>query len=160
MMDQEGRHARQALAVTELDRSARFDHDVTGPFDLAPFPTRGGAFLTPSVQLKYWPVETNAQTVIWAALELRTEVDAMHGRILSIHTPVLVQVAGLPGERIEVDIAAPRVVAHAVYLVFGSGNDYYVASFTAPRWLEPAYRDTFAAIAAGIRREAGAAVIP
>jgi 2-methylcitrate dehydratase len=48
---------------------------ITGPFEIAPFPTEGGAFLTPSVQLKYWPVETNAQTVIWAALDLREKFD-------------------------------------------------------------------------------------
>ena len=32
---------------------------VTGPFELAPFPNQGGAYLTPRVQLKYWPIETN-----------------------------------------------------------------------------------------------------
>jgi 2-methylcitrate dehydratase len=49
--------------------------NVTGPFELAPFPNRGGAPLTPKVQLKYWPVETNGQPVVFAALELRTKVD-------------------------------------------------------------------------------------
>jgi 2-methylcitrate dehydratase len=44
---------------------------VTGPFELAPLPNRGGAHLTPRVQLKYWPVETNGQPAVWAALELR-----------------------------------------------------------------------------------------
>ena len=48
---------------------------VTGPFELAPFPGRGGAFLTPRVQLKYWPIETNGQPAVWAALELRSQVD-------------------------------------------------------------------------------------
>ena len=32
--------------------------------------------LTPRVQLKYWPVETNGQPVIWAALELRKSLAA------------------------------------------------------------------------------------
>ena len=44
---------------------------VTGPFELAPFPNCGGAHLTPRVQLKYWPIETNGQAAVWAALELR-----------------------------------------------------------------------------------------
>jgi 2-methylcitrate dehydratase len=44
---------------------------VTGPFELAPLPNRGGAHLTPRVQLKYWPIETNGQPAVWAALELR-----------------------------------------------------------------------------------------
>ena len=47
---------------------------VTGPFKLAPFPNQGGAYLTPRVQLKYWPIETNGQAAVWAALELRSKV--------------------------------------------------------------------------------------
>lgn len=48
--------------------------NVTGPFELAPFPNRGGPYLTPRVQLKYWPVETNGQPAVWAAMELRSKV--------------------------------------------------------------------------------------
>jgi 2-methylcitrate dehydratase len=51
-------------------RAGVFDN-ITGPFTLADFPTEGGPSLTPRVQLKYWPVETNGQPVIWAALDLR-----------------------------------------------------------------------------------------
>jgi len=51
-------------------RAGLFEN-VTGPFTLVDFPTEGGPSLTPRVQLKYWPVETNGQPVIWAALELR-----------------------------------------------------------------------------------------
>jgi 2-methylcitrate dehydratase len=50
--------------------------NVTGPFALASFPNRGGIDLTPRVQLKYWPIETNGQAAVWAALELRSKVDA------------------------------------------------------------------------------------
>src|SRR5262245_39452355 len=46
---------------------------VTGPFELAPFPDQGGVYLTPKVQLKYWPIETNGQAAVWAALELRSK---------------------------------------------------------------------------------------
>lgn len=48
--------------------------NITGPFDLAPFPNEGGVFLTPQVLLKYWPLETNGQPVVWAALEMRDKV--------------------------------------------------------------------------------------
>ena len=44
---------------------------VTGPFELTPLPNCGGAHLTTRVQLKYWPIETNGQPAVWAALELR-----------------------------------------------------------------------------------------
>lgn len=49
--------------------------NVTGPFDLAPLPNHGGAYLTPRVQLKYWPIETNGQPAVWAALELRDKAE-------------------------------------------------------------------------------------
>ncbi len=45
--------------------------NITGPFDLDPFCNEGGAFLTDQVLLKYWPLETNGQPVVWAALEMR-----------------------------------------------------------------------------------------
>src|SRR4029077_19269441 len=47
---------------------------VTGTFELAPFPDQGGVPLMPQVQLKYWPIETNGQAAVWAALELRSKV--------------------------------------------------------------------------------------
>lgn len=59
---------------------------VTGPFDLAPFPNRGGDYLTPRVQLKYWPIETNGQPAVWAALELRSKVDPKELRQIHIFT--------------------------------------------------------------------------
>ena len=37
---------------------------ITGPFDLEPFADRGGRDLTPRVQLKYWPIETNGQPAV------------------------------------------------------------------------------------------------
>jgi len=48
---------------------------ITGPFEITPFGGRGGKFRTSEVQLKYWPVEYNAQLVVWAALELRSKVN-------------------------------------------------------------------------------------
>ena len=59
---------------------------VTGPFDLAPFPKRGGVYLTPRVQLKYWPIETNGQPAVWAALELRAKADPGDLKAIEIFT--------------------------------------------------------------------------
>ncbi|MGH7770813.1 MAG: MmgE/PrpD family protein [Candidatus Binatia bacterium] len=68
-----------AEGMTGPDRPFEGKHGlwdlITGPFKLAPLGGRGGAFRTPEVQLKYWPVEYNAQLVVWAALELRSKVD-------------------------------------------------------------------------------------
>ena len=59
---------------------------VTGPFELAPFPNRGGDYLTPRVQLKYWPIETNGQAAVWAALELREKVNASELQAIEVFT--------------------------------------------------------------------------
>lgn len=44
---------------------------ITGPFQLEPFPDQGGDWKLPLIRLKYWPVEYNAQAGVWAALQLR-----------------------------------------------------------------------------------------
>jgi 2-methylcitrate dehydratase len=54
-------------------RAGLFDN-ITGPFEVAPFPTEGGEFQIPRTLLKYWPLETNGQPVVWAALEMREKV--------------------------------------------------------------------------------------
>lgn len=68
-----------AEGMTGPDRPFEGKHGlwdlITGPFELTPFGGRGGTFRTPEVQLKFWPVEYNAQLVVWAALELRSKVD-------------------------------------------------------------------------------------
>lgn len=68
-----------AQGMTGADRPFEGKHGlwdlITGPFTLEPFGGRGGTFRTAQVQLKYWPVEYNAQLVVWAALELRSKID-------------------------------------------------------------------------------------
>jgi 2-methylcitrate dehydratase len=59
---------------------------VTGPFELAPFPNEGGAHLTPRVQLKYWPIETNGQAAVWAAMELRSNVKPSDVKEIDVFT--------------------------------------------------------------------------
>jgi 2-methylcitrate dehydratase len=59
---------------------------VTGPFELAPLPNCGGAHLTPRVQLKYWPIETNGQPAVWAALELREKARIDELREIEVFT--------------------------------------------------------------------------
>lgn len=54
-------------------RHGLFDN-ITGPFDLAPFPTEGGDFTLAQILFKYWPVETNGQPAVWAAMELRKKL--------------------------------------------------------------------------------------
>jgi 2-methylcitrate dehydratase len=67
-----------ADGVTGPDRPFEGRHglweQITGPFELEPFANKGGRFLVPTVRLKYWPVEYNAQAAVWAALELRSRM--------------------------------------------------------------------------------------
>ncbi len=49
--------------------------NITGPFEIDPFVDEGGGFMIDQVLLKYWPLETNGQPVVWAALELRDRLD-------------------------------------------------------------------------------------
>ena len=67
-------------------RNGLFEN-VTGAFELAPFPSKGGGtYLTPRVQMKYWPIETNGQPAVWAALELRTKAAPNDWRQLEVFT--------------------------------------------------------------------------
>jgi len=54
-------------------RCGLFDN-VTGPFEISDFPTEGGSFDFPKVLIKYWPLETNGQSVVWAALDMREKI--------------------------------------------------------------------------------------
>src|SRR5262249_22791084 len=60
--------------------------NVTGPFELPAFPSKGGEPFTPKVQIKYWPVETNGQPVIFAALKLRELVDPRDLKEIEVFT--------------------------------------------------------------------------
>jgi 2-methylcitrate dehydratase len=66
-------------------RNGLFEN-VTGPFELTPFPNEAGAYLTPRVQMKYWPIETNGQPAVWAALELRQKAAAKSLQQIEVHT--------------------------------------------------------------------------
>ncbi len=47
---------------------------ITGSFELTPFPTEGGDYVLPASKLKFWPVEGNTLAAVWAALELREKM--------------------------------------------------------------------------------------
>lgn len=66
-------------------RNGLFEN-VTGSFELAPFPNDAGEYLTPRVQMKYWPIETNGQPAVWAALELRQKADVKSLQQIEVFT--------------------------------------------------------------------------
>lgn len=56
-------------------RCGLFDN-ITGEFEISKFPTEGGAFDFTKVLVKYWPLETNGQPVVWAGMELKEKIAA------------------------------------------------------------------------------------
>lgn len=47
---------------------------MSGPFELAPFPDEGGGYAIGRSSLKFWPIEYNTQVAVWAARRLAEEV--------------------------------------------------------------------------------------
>jgi 2-methylcitrate dehydratase len=122
--------------------------NVTGPFTLADFPTEGGAFLTPRVQLKYWPVEANAQPAVWAALDLRRSLPAAEVREIEVFTNKFThfEIGSEPAKwdpqsRETADHSLPYIVART--LVDGPIT---IASFADDKVRDPSLRPLMARI--------------
>jgi 2-methylcitrate dehydratase len=122
-------------------RAGLFEN-ITGPFTLADFPTAGGQALTPRVQLKYWPVETNGQPVIWAALELRKALAAADIQAIEVFANKFTwfEIGSEPAKwdpqtRETADHSLPYIFARA----FRDGP-ITTLSFTEEKVLDPALR--------------------
>jgi 2-methylcitrate dehydratase len=116
--------------------------NVTGPFELPVFPNKGGEPLTPKVQIKYWPVETNGQPVIFAALKLRELVDARDLKEIEVFTSQFTwfEIGSEPEKwnprtRETADHSLPYILART--LVDGALD---VASFREEAVLDPSLR--------------------
>jgi 2-methylcitrate dehydratase len=122
-------------------RDGLFDN-ITGPFELQPFATEGGPFLLPRVLIKYWPVETNAQPVVWAALDLRDRAPVAEIESIEVRTSRFTwfEIGSEPEKwdpqtRETADHSLPYILARA--LVDGPIT---VASFESGPVLDPALR--------------------
>jgi 2-methylcitrate dehydratase len=141
-------------------RHGLFDN-VTGPFALAPFPTEGGPSLVPRVQIKYWPLETNGQPVVWAALELRDQLNLADIERIDVFANKFTwfEIGSEPQKwdpqtRETADHSLPYILARA--LVDGPIT---VGSFSAAKVRDPALRPLMAKIKV-IVDEALEAVLP
>ena len=141
-----------AEGMTSPDRPFEGRHglweQITGPFDVAPLPDRGGAYLMPNSKLKYWPVEGNAQAAVWAALELREAMAAEDIADIDIATywHAWHEIASEPEKwdpktRETADHSMPYVFARA--LVDGTISP---ASFLPASYLDPSLRPLMAKI--------------
>jgi 2-methylcitrate dehydratase len=115
---------------------------VTGPFELAPFPTEGGDYLLPATMLKYWPVEGNLLTAVQAALELREKIALEDIVAIDIdtywsawHETASEEEKWTPTNRETADHSMPYVFARA----FTDGA-ITVASFDTDKVADPALR--------------------
>jgi 2-methylcitrate dehydratase len=111
---------------------------ITGPFELQPLPNRGGPFRSPDVQLKFWPVEYNAQLPVWAALELRTQVDWRDLADIEIGTYEFA-FSEIGGEPEKWDPKTRETADHSMPYIFARA--LVDGTLTVAAFEEPAYRD-------------------
>ncbi|HET9318550.1 MAG TPA: MmgE/PrpD family protein, partial [Bryobacteraceae bacterium] len=121
---------------------------ITGPFEIAPFADEGGAFRIADVNMKFWPVEYNAQIVVWAALQLREQPDWRDLVSIDVATYsfTVSEIAGGPERwdpktRETADHSLPYIFART--LVDGTMT---AASFEETAVLDPALRPLMAKI--------------
>jgi len=121
---------------------------ITGPFALDKFGTDGGDWQFPLIRLKYWPVEYNAQAGVWAALQLRKEIDPADIAHIDIATywSAWHEIGSEPEKwnpatRETADHSLPFIFARA--LVDGTIT---VASFDEAAYLDPELRPLMAKI--------------
>jgi 2-methylcitrate dehydratase len=128
-------------------RNGLFEN-VTGPFELPAFPNKGGEPFTPKVQIKYWPVETNGQPVIFAGLKLRELVDLQDLKEIEVFTSKFTwfEIGSEPEKwdprtRETADHSLPYILART--LIDGTLN---IASFRAEAVLDPSLRPLMAKV--------------
>lgn len=129
---------------------------LTGPFTVAPFPAtslspltnEGGTFRIPDVNMKYWPVEYNAQLVVWAGLQLRERLDwrDLAEIDVGIYSFAISEIAGDeekwdPKTRETADHSLPYILART--LVDGKID---AATFEESAFLDPSLRPLMAKI--------------
>jgi len=131
-----------AEGMTGPDRPFEGKHGlwdlITGAFELEPLPTRGGRFRSPEVQLKFWPVEYNAQLPVWAALELRSKVNWRDLADIEIgtYTFALTEIGGEPEKW---DPKTRETADHSMPYIFA--KVLVDGTITVAAFEESAYRD-------------------
>ena len=111
---------------------------ITGPFELAPLPRRGGNFRTGEVQLKYWPVEYNAQLVVWAALELSSKADRRDLAAIDVGTYAFAY-SEIGSEPEKWDPKTRETADHSLPYIFA--RTLVDGTITVDSFKEAAYRD-------------------
>jgi 2-methylcitrate dehydratase len=128
---------------------------ITGPFELQALPTEGGPYRSAETRLKYWPVEYNGQLPVWAALDLRAQVDWRELTDIEIgtYTFCYTEIASEPEKwdpktRETADHSLPYLFAKT--LVDGTIT---LAAFEPPAYRDPALRPLMAKIRVHLDKE-------
>ena len=128
---------------------------ITGPFELQPLPTQGGPYRNVETRLKYWPVEYNGQLPVWAALELRSQVDwrDLAEIEIGVYTFCYTEIASEPEKwdpktRETADHSLPYIFAKA--LVDGTIS---LAAFEQSAYRDPALRPLMSKIRVYVDKE-------
>jgi 2-methylcitrate dehydratase len=122
---------------------------ITGPFELEPFPTEGGPWKLPLTRLKYWPVEYNAQAGVWAALKLREEIAPAEIASIDISTYWSAW-HEIGSEKAKWDPTTRETADHSLPYIFARAlvdGTITVSSFDAASYGDPALRPLMAKIA-------------
>ena len=148
-----------AQGMTGADKPFEGKHGlwdlITGPFELQSLPTQGGPYRTLETRLKYWPVEYNGQLPVWAALELRSQVDwrDLADIEIGVYTFCYTEIASEPEKwdpktRETADHSLPYIFAKA--LVDGKIS---LAAFEQSAYRDPAFRPLMSKIRVYVDKE-------
>jgi 2-methylcitrate dehydratase len=128
---------------------------ITGRFQLEPLPTEGGPCRAPETRLKFWPVEYNGQLPVWAALELRSQVDwrELVDIEIGVYTFCYTEIGGEPEKwdpktRETADHSLPYIFAKALM-----DGTITLAAFEEPAYRGPAIRPLMNKIRVYLDRE-------
>ena len=152
---------REAVFLTEMaaggmdgperpfdGRHGIFEVVTHKPFELQPFPTAGGPFLTPRASLKYWPVEFNTQIAVWAAKKLREQspLDEITGIELGIYWSAWSETGSEPEKW---DPQTRETADHSLPYIFARSlvdDGISIESFDRDKYLDPGIRPVMAKI--------------
>ena len=121
---------------------------ITGPFNLQALPTQGGPYRSPETRLKYWPVEYNGQLPVWAALELRHQVDWRDLAEIEIGTYTFCYTE-IGSEPEKWDPKTRETADHSLPYLFAKtlvDGTITLAAFEEPAYRDPALRPLMAKI--------------
>ena len=128
---------------------------ITGPFTLEALPTQGGPYRSPETRLKYWPVEYNGQLPVWAALELRAQVNWSELSDIEIGTYTFCYTE-IGSEPEKWDPKTRETADHSLPYLFAKtliDGTITLAAFEEPSYRDPALRPLMSKIRVYLDRE-------